>query len=118
MNEIMEASLAAALTLFMTVLGSLIVANIVGGGRHLPLGLQSDEPPKSGPLAIIGVALFSALAIGAQVVLVAAALGPNPMYGTDGTRILLIEPPLAIFWSWYLTKRYERGSHSLQPPER
>jgi hypothetical protein len=43
------------------------------------------------------------------VLLLLAALGPYRDFDTPGTLILLVEPPLAIVWWWYLTKRYERA---------
>src|SRR5687768_12234336 len=98
--------------LFLTILGSLVVANIVGGGQHLPFGLKSDRLPMSGPGAWIGVVIFGALAVIPQVALIAVALCPNRMFGPIGSSVLMLEFPLAILWGWYLTKRYERDRGS------
>lgn len=107
-DTVLESVVVASAMLFLTILGSLVVANVVGGGQHLPFGLKSDRLPMSGPSAWIGVLIFGALTIVPQLALIAVAVGPNRMFGQIGSVVLMLELPLAILWGWYLTKRYER----------
>jgi hypothetical protein len=109
-SEVPEALVGAGSALFMTILFSLFVANLVGGGHALPLGLASDQPVRRDLLGRSGAVVFFALAVAPQVIMVFAAIGPYPLFGGLGTAILLAEPAVALAWAWYLTKRYERSA--------
>jgi hypothetical protein len=89
-SSIGEVLVIDAAAFWFAVVGSLLFAVIWVGDR-------------------ISAPVLGALTVGPQVFVSLAALGPHRDFDAAGSVILLVEPPLAIAWWWYVTKRYERA---------
>jgi hypothetical protein len=97
---------------WFAVVGSLLFAVTWAGDNGLPSQLRAGRKAATGRLRWVNSIALGALAAGPQVLVLLAALGPYRDFDAMGTLGLLVEPPLAIGWWWYLTKRYERAQGS------
>ena len=109
MNSIGDAVVIDAAVFWFALFGSVLFAVNWAGDSGLPRQLRAGRAATSGPLRWVNVLLFGALTVGPQVLVLLAALGPYRDFDTPGLLMLLVEPPLAMVWWWYLTKRYERA---------
>jgi hypothetical protein len=108
-SSIGEALVIDAAALWFAVVASLMFAVTWAGDRGLPSQLRAGREAATGALRWVDAIVLGALTVGPQVLVLLAALGPYRDFDTPSTLILLAEPPLAIVWWWYLTKRYERA---------
>jgi hypothetical protein len=109
MSSIGLALVIDAAALWFAVVGSLLLAATWAGDNGLPSQLRAGRSATRGPLRWVNAFVLAALTACPQVLVLLAALGPYRDFDTPGTLVLLAEPPLAIVWWWYLTKRYERA---------